>query len=86
MARRPIDEVARAVLDALPPGLADAESDLRQNLRAGLTAVLARMDLITREEFDAQARVLARSREKLEVLEERVRQLEATPAEPPPGD
>jgi BMFP domain-containing protein YqiC len=77
MARRSIDDITRRVLDALPQGLADAESDLRHNLRAALAGVLSRMDLVTREEFDAQSRVLARSREKLEILEARIRELES---------
>ena len=81
MARPSLDELARQVLDALPRGLADAETDLRRNLRAALSAGLSRMDLVTREEFDTQARVLARTREKLEQLEARVRELEST-AEP----
>jgi len=81
MPRPPFDELARRVLDALPRGLADAETDLRRNLRAGLAGALSRMDLVTREEFDAQARVLARTREKLERLEARVRSMEADAGE-----
>ena len=77
MPRPPFDDIARRVLDALPQGLAEAESDLRRNLRASLAGALSRMDLVTREEFDAQARVLARTREKLERLEARVQSIEA---------
>ena len=47
-----------------------------RNIRAILAAGIARMDLVEREEFDVQSAVLARTREKLEVLEDRVRQLE----------
>ncbi len=51
--------------------------DLEKNLRALLNAAFAKLDLATREEFEAQARVLARSREKLAQLEARVAELEA---------
>lgn len=77
MTRPSIDEIARRVLDTLPRGLADADADLRRNLRAGMSGVLSRMDLVTREEFDAQSRVLARTRAKLESLQRRVDELEA---------
>lgn len=77
MTRPSIDEIARRVLDTLPRGLVDADADLRRNLRAAMSGVLSRMDLVTREEFDAQSRVLARTREKLESLQRRVDALEA---------
>lgn len=51
--------------------------DLEQNLKAGLTAWLAKLDVITREEFDVQAEVLSRTREKLTQLEARLKELEA---------
>lgn len=85
MNRPSIDEIARRVLDSLPRGLADADADLRRNLRAGMSGVLSRMELVTREEFDAQSRVLARTREKLEALERRVLELETLTDPPPPG-
>ena len=76
MPRPSIEEIARRVLDALPHTATDADADLRRNLCAGLSAVLARMDLVSREEFDAQLRVLQRTREKVEALEQRVTELE----------
>lgn len=51
--------------------------DIEKNVRAVLQSGLSRLDLVTREEFDTQARVLAKTREKLERLETRVAQLEA---------
>ena len=51
--------------------------DLEKNLRALLSAAFARLDLATREEFEVQARTLARTREKLAELERRVVELEA---------
>lgn len=50
--------------------------DVEKNLRAVLAAFFSRLDLVSREEFDAQAKVLARTREKLSVLEARVAELE----------
>lgn len=51
--------------------------DLEQNLKAGLTGWLSKLDIVTREEFDVQAQVLARTREKLTLLEARLKELEA---------
>lgn len=51
--------------------------DIEKNLKASLAAWLARLDLVTREEFDVQAQVLARTREKLQALEARLAELEA---------
>jgi BMFP domain-containing protein YqiC len=50
--------------------------DLERNLRALLTSAFSRLDLVTREEFDVQREVLARTRAKLEALEARVAELE----------
>ena len=52
-------------------------ADLPRNLKALLTQQFAQLELVTREEFDAQLRVLARSREKLQDLERRLAELEA---------
>lgn len=51
-------------------------SDVQKNLKALLTQQFARLELVTREEFDIQTKVLARSREKLEELERRLAELE----------
>jgi len=56
---------------------ASPAKDLEKNLRALLSAAFARLDLATREEFELQTRVLARTREKLAELERRVVELEA---------
>ena len=50
--------------------------DMEKNLRAGLAAWLSRLDLVTREEFDVQAQVLARTRDKLQELDARLARLE----------
>ncbi|MFZ2540420.1 MAG: accessory factor UbiK family protein [Gallionella sp.] len=50
--------------------------DIEKNMRALLTQGFAKLDLVTREEFDVQAQVLARTREKLAALEARVAEME----------
>lgn len=58
--------------------LADSPAkDLEKNLRAVLQSVFAKLDLVTREEFDVQQAVLLKTREKLEALEAKVAALEA---------
>jgi len=52
-------------------------ADLQRNAKALLTQQFAQLDLVTRDEFDAQLRVLARTREKLQELERRLSELEA---------
>ncbi|MDR3300348.1 MAG: accessory factor UbiK family protein [Candidatus Accumulibacter sp.] len=59
---------------------ASPAADIEKNARALLAGFFAKLDLINREEFDIQARVLQRTREKLDALEERVARLE-NPAE-----
>ena len=50
--------------------------DIEKNLRAMLSGAFSRLDLVTREEFDVQAKVLARTREKLVAIEARFAELE----------
>ncbi len=60
--------------------LADTPAaDLQRNLKALLAQQFARLELVTREEFDTQVKVLARTREKLEALEARIAEIEAKP-------
>jgi BMFP domain-containing protein YqiC len=68
-----IEQVLDSLRQALPGGFA---RDVEKNLRAALTAALARLDLVTREEFEVQSQVLARTRAKLEALEKLVAELE----------
>ena len=56
---------------------ANPAKDLEKNFRGMLAAAFARMDLVTREEYDVQVQVLARAREKLAELEKRLAELEA---------
>ena len=74
-----LEELAHKLAEAVPPGLAALRSDLEQNFKAVLQSGLAKLDLVTRQEFDIQAAVLRRSRERLEELEKRIAALEKTP-------
>jgi len=71
-----IDDLAQRLAAALPPGLHGLKQDIEHNFNAVLRARLEKLDLVTRDEFDAQARVLARSRARLEELEKKVAELE----------
>jgi len=71
-----IDRLARKLAEAVPEGLRSVRDDLEQNFRSVLQSSLSRLDLVTREEFDVQQAVLARTREKLEALELRLKSLE----------
>jgi ubiquinone biosynthesis accessory factor UbiK len=51
--------------------------DIQKNLKTAVTNSLSRLDLVTREDFDVQAQLLARTREKLDALEEKVKALES---------
>ena len=77
-----LDDLAKRVANSLPAGLQALHSDAQQQLRSALEAGLARLDLVTRQEFDVQQAVLARTREKLERLEQQITDLEAAAKEP----
>jgi len=76
MSDESIENIARKLAEAVPEGLRSVREDLENNFRSVLRASLAKLDLVTREEFEVQEAVLARTREKLEVLEERLSELE----------
>jgi len=73
-----IDELARRLLERVPPALRSMQADLENNFRAVLRERLSRLDLVSRDEFDAQTRVLERTRARLEALEARLVALEGT--------
>jgi BMFP domain-containing protein YqiC len=74
---RPIEELARQLAESVPPGVRALQADMEKNFRALLEGGLARMNLVTREEFDVQRRVLERTREKLAALESELAALES---------
>ena len=74
-----VSELARKLADAVPGSGGSAislRSDLERNFRGLLDSAFERMDLVTREEFDIQRKVLERTREKLAALEAQVAKLE----------
>ena len=75
-----LDDLAARLAEAVPQNLKAMGEDLERNFKSLLHTGLAKMDLVTREEFDVQVAVLARTREKLEALEARLKDLQ----EPPP--
>src|SRR2546429_8816177 len=79
-----IDEIARRLLERVPPALRSMQQDLESNFRAVLRERLSKLDLVSRDEFDAQTRVLERTRARLEALEARLAAPEGGGA-PPPG-
>lgn len=76
-----IDRIMAELSQRLPSGLGQLRSEVENNARAVLREAVARLDLISREEFDIQQQVLARTRAKLEQLEQDVRDLERQLAE-----
>jgi BMFP domain-containing protein YqiC len=78
-----IDDLAQRLAAVLPQGAAALRQDLENNFRAVLQSGLAKLDLVTRREFDVQAGVLKRTREKLELLEVRLGELQTTLAQKP---
>jgi BMFP domain-containing protein YqiC len=80
---RSLDDLARRLAAAVPPGVAALRRDLEDNFKAVLQAGLSKLDLVSRQEFDVQAGVLRRTREKLEALEARLAALENKDPGPP---
>ncbi len=71
-----IDDLARRLAASVPEGLSALKRDLEENFKSVLQAGLAKLDLVSRTEFDVQSGVLLRTREKLEALEAKVAELE----------
>lgn len=80
-----IDDMARRLFESVPPSVRALQADLESNFRAVLRSNLGKLDLVARDEFDAQARLLARTREKLEALEARLAALEGAAPDHSPG-
>lgn len=92
------DDLAKRFTDALPPSFRQFQAEMEKNLHAALQTAFAKLELVTREEFEVQQGVLARTRAKLEELEKQVAELETKasggkrrkstekPVEPESGD
>jgi hypothetical protein len=79
VASESIDKLAKTLAETLPQGLRSVRDDLEKNFRSVLQSGLGKFDLVTREEFEVQEAVLARTRQKLEALESRLEKMESGP-------
>ena len=80
---KPFDDLAARVSQAIQNSPA---KDIEKNVKAMLSSGMSKLDLVSRAEFDVQANVLLRTREKLEALEKRLAELEARVPSPSGGD
>ena len=76
MLKEKIETAISDITKILPEDLNMLKEDLEKNLRATLNATFSKMEIVTREEFDIQASLLSRTREKLEILQEKLSELE----------
>ena len=76
-----LNGLARRLAEAIPKNVKTAGEDIERNFRSVLSSGLGKMNLVSREEFDIQAAVLRRTREKLEALEAKLAELEQDLAE-----
>ncbi len=76
MSDNSIEDLARKLAEALPDALSSVGEDIEESFRSILRTGIDKLDLVTREQFDVQEAVLARTREKLEALEQRLEDLE----------
>lgn len=72
------DDLSRRIAEGMPRNLQTLQGDFERNLRSALEGALRQLNLVSREEFEIQAAVLQRTREKLEALEARVAEMEKT--------
>jgi len=72
-----LDDLARRLAAAVPPSLRNFGRDLESNFKAVLQAQLAKLDLVSRNEFDVQAALLARTQAALAAMETRLKDIEA---------
>ncbi|MDD4914338.1 MAG: accessory factor UbiK family protein [Methylococcales bacterium] len=71
-----IENIAGRIASSIPPGFSQFKDDMEKNLHALLQSSLSRLDLVSREEFEVQKAVLAKTRNRLEELEKQVAELE----------
>jgi ubiquinone biosynthesis accessory factor UbiK len=78
-----LDDLAQRLARAIPKSIQALQDDLGRNLRASVEAGITKLELVSREELDVQAAVLARTREKVRRLEIEVAELERVLGEDP---
>jgi len=77
-----LDDLARRLADSVPPAIRNLARDLEANFKAVLQAQLAKLDLVSRTEFDVQSAVLARTQAALAAMEQRLKEIESRLAPP----
>ncbi len=70
-----IEELAGKFSQSIPPSAKAFQQDIENNFKQALQSLISRMDLVTREEFDVQKKVLARTRDKIDALEKTIHQM-----------
>lgn len=73
-----LEEMAKKIAEVIPQGVGAIPSGIQDQVKVVLARSFEKMDLVSREEFDIQAGVLAKTRQKLEALEKCVAELEAS--------
>ncbi|WP_264435794.1 accessory factor UbiK family protein [Coxiella endosymbiont of Dermacentor marginatus] len=71
-----LSDIVSHFLESIPPGIKNLPKDLGKNFKSLLHQSVNKLNLVTREEFDIQIKVLARTRAKLQALEEKLNELE----------
>ncbi len=71
-----LDEIVRKISAAIPDDLKTAKQSLEKNVRVAAESVFQRLDLVTREEFDVQSKMLSESQQRVKKLEQRIHELE----------
>jgi ubiquinone biosynthesis accessory factor UbiK len=72
-----LDDLARRLSEAVPPAFKEFGDDLQANFKAVLQAQLAKLDLVSRNEFDVQSALLKRTQTALAAMEQRLKDLES---------
>lgn len=71
-----VDDIVRKISAAIPDDLKAAKQSIEKNIRVTAEGVFQRLDLVTREEFDVQAKMLSESQQRVKKLEQRIQELE----------
>lgn len=71
-----IEDIAKRLTDSMPAGLSNLKEEMEKTFHGILQSVLGTLDLVTREEFEVQKAVLAKTRSKLEDMEKRIAEIE----------
>lgn len=81
-----LESIAKKIMESIPQGAGQVPDDIQNQIKAILSSSFAKMDLVTREEFDIQVAVLAKTRAKLEALEKQIEALEKTNQQDKPSE